>query len=58
MKQPRRAKVKNGQAPRTCTVCQRPFEWRAKWRRDFENVQYCSTACSQEARRQRRAKRS
>ncbi|MFS1705008.1 DUF2256 domain-containing protein [Aestuariibacter sp. GS-14] len=29
-----------------CPVCQRPFSWRKKWERDWENVKYCSKRCS------------
>lgn len=29
-----------------CPVCNRPFAWRKKWARDWENVRYCSRACS------------
>jgi hypothetical protein len=28
-----------------CLHCQRPFTWRKKWERDWENVRYCSDAC-------------
>jgi hypothetical protein len=28
-----------------CTVCGRPFAWRRKWRKDWEEVKYCSDAC-------------
>lgn len=28
-----------------CPVCNRPFAWRKKWERDWENVLYCSDAC-------------
>ncbi|MES2736736.1 MAG: DUF2256 domain-containing protein [Verrucomicrobiota bacterium] len=28
-----------------CTVCQRPFTWRKKWERVWEEVRYCSEAC-------------
>ncbi|WP_461134753.1 DUF2256 domain-containing protein [Spirosoma lituiforme] len=28
-----------------CPVCNRPFAWRKKWERDWENVVYCSDAC-------------
>ncbi|WP_404370365.1 DUF2256 domain-containing protein [Sphingomonas sp. MMS24-J45] len=28
-----------------CPVCQRPFAWRKKWARDWENVVYCSDRC-------------
>ncbi len=28
-----------------CVVCQRPFTWRRKWARDWEQVRYCSERC-------------
>jgi hypothetical protein len=28
-----------------CAHCGRPFTWRKKWSRDWENVRYCSDAC-------------
>ncbi|WP_461086064.1 DUF2256 domain-containing protein [Spirosoma flavus] len=28
-----------------CPVCNRPFSWRKKWERDWEQVIYCSDAC-------------
>jgi hypothetical protein len=31
--------------PKQCASCQRPFTWRKKWERDWENVRYCSDAC-------------
>jgi hypothetical protein len=40
-----KAKIKNGFAPKTCEHCGRPFEWRKKWARDWENVKYCSEKC-------------
>lgn len=30
---------------KTCAACARPFAWRKKWERDWENVRYCSDAC-------------
>ena len=30
---------------KTCLACGRPFAWRKKWARDWENVVYCSEAC-------------
>ncbi|MCP4842122.1 MAG: DUF2256 domain-containing protein [Halieaceae bacterium] len=30
-----------------CPVCQRPFSWRRKWRRDWSEVRYCSRRCKQ-----------
>ena len=32
-----------------CPVCKRPFTWRKKWARDWENVRYCSDRCRQSA---------
>ncbi|MDQ1103731.1 DUF2256 and DUF3253 domain-containing protein [Nocardioides zeae] len=31
--------------PKTCRSCGRRIEWRKKWERDWDQVQYCSTAC-------------
>jgi hypothetical protein len=28
-----------------CAACARPFTWRKKWERDWEQVLYCSDAC-------------
>jgi hypothetical protein len=28
-----------------CKVCKKPFSWRRKWSRDWENVIYCSERC-------------
>ena len=28
-----------------CKVCNKPFSWRKKWERDWENVIYCSERC-------------
>lgn len=41
----RKSKVKNGHLPKVCVTCGRPFEWRRKWARDWENVKYCSDRC-------------
>jgi hypothetical protein len=30
---------------KTCTVCGRPFSWRKKWEKVWEDVKYCSDAC-------------
>ncbi len=32
-----------------CVVCSRPFVWRKKWAKDWDQVKYCSERC----RRQR-----
>ena len=28
-----------------CVVCQRPFRWRKRWERVWEEVRYCSAGC-------------
>ncbi|MEL7032948.1 MAG: DUF2256 domain-containing protein [Pseudomonadota bacterium] len=33
-----------------CPVCERPFNWRKKWARNWDEIVYCSERC----RRQRR----
>ena len=30
---------------KTCIVCGRPFTWRKKWEKVWEEVKYCSDAC-------------
>lgn len=30
---------------KTCTACSRPFSWRKKWKRDWDEVKYCSERC-------------
>ncbi len=47
MKGPRPVKI--------CPACLRPFEWRKKWERDWENVVYCSKKCVADASRSRAA---
>jgi hypothetical protein len=48
----------NKQLPsKPCVVCGRPFSWRKKWERDWENVKYCSKKCAAEGARQARAEK-
>ena len=28
-----------------CPVCERPFDWRKKWEKDWDHVKYCSKKC-------------
>lgn len=28
-----------------CLACARPFAWRKKWARDWDQVKYCSDRC-------------
>ncbi|WP_276912536.1 DUF2256 domain-containing protein [Hyphomonas atlantica] len=34
---------------KTCAVCNRPFSWRKKWARVWEDVKYCSERCRRDA---------
>ncbi|MAL31552.1 DUF2256 domain-containing protein [Gammaproteobacteria bacterium] len=39
---------------KTCLQCSKPFNWRKKWERDWDNVQFCSKKCRGEHRRESR----
>ncbi|MDA2967881.1 MAG: DUF2256 domain-containing protein [Actinomycetota bacterium] len=39
------AQTKNGHPPKVCAACNRPFEWRKKWERVWDEVRWCSDAC-------------
>jgi hypothetical protein len=30
---------------KTCVVCRRPFTWRKKWEKNWNEVKYCSEKC-------------
>ncbi|MFN9719719.1 MAG: DUF2256 domain-containing protein [Planctomycetota bacterium] len=36
-----------------CEHCQRPFAWRKKWARDWDQIRYCSDRCRRSAKRDR-----
>ncbi|MEP1384368.1 MAG: DUF2256 domain-containing protein [Paraglaciecola sp.] len=39
--------MKKSELPsKVCIVCERPFNWRKKWQRDWEQVKYCSKRCA------------
>ncbi|XKE46337.1 DUF2256 domain-containing protein [Halomonas organivorans] len=38
-----------------CRTCGRPFRWRRKWSRCWDEVHHCSERCRRQARRLRRA---
>jgi hypothetical protein len=40
---------------KVCVVCGRPFAWRKKWAKVWDEVKYCSQAC-RERRSEARAK--
>ncbi len=35
---------------KTCAVCGRPFVWRRKWARVWDEVRYCSERCRRGAK--------
>ncbi|AYF86783.1 DUF2256 domain-containing protein [Pseudomonas sp. JS3066] len=35
---------------KVCPVCDRPFLWRKRWRRCWDEVRYCSERCRRLAR--------
>ena len=38
--------VRKGDLPgKICLACNRPFAWRKKWARDWDQVRYCSERC-------------
>lgn len=36
---------KNHLSQKKCIVCNRPFTWRKKWEKAWNNVKYCSHKC-------------
>jgi hypothetical protein len=38
-------KKKSELPTKICAACGRPFAWRKKWERDWDNVRFCSDAC-------------
>ena len=30
---------------KTCAVCNKPFAWRKKWEKNWEEIKYCSKKC-------------
>ena len=38
--------MKKTQLPsKICIICKRPFNWRKKWSKVWNEVKYCSNAC-------------
>lgn len=43
--------VKKAHLPqKTCLACGRPFVWRKKWEKCWDEVRYCSDACRKRKR--------
>ncbi|HEX4888084.1 MAG TPA: DUF2256 domain-containing protein [Luteibaculaceae bacterium] len=45
MKEIRALRNKSDLPQKTCLVCQRPFSWRKKWEKVWDEVKYCSDRC-------------
>jgi hypothetical protein len=44
--------VKKADRPtKSCAACGRPFAWRKKWARDWDNVKFCSDRCRKRGER-------
>ena len=37
--------LKSNLPQKVCTVCNRPFSWRKKWEKCWDDVKYCSEKC-------------
>jgi hypothetical protein len=37
---------------KTCLVCKRPFIWRKKWEKVWEEIKYCSERCRRDKGKQ------
>ncbi|MFZ4071464.1 MAG: DUF2256 domain-containing protein [Caulobacterales bacterium] len=37
--------AKGNLASKPCAACLRPFTWRKKWERDWNQVKFCSDKC-------------
>ncbi|QCZ93465.1 DUF2256 domain-containing protein [Salinimonas iocasae] len=39
--------MKKSELPeKICPVCHRPFTWRKKWEKNWQEVKYCSKRCA------------
>ena len=45
MKRDGRTVAKADLPQKICAACGRPFAWRRKWARDWDEVRYCSDRC-------------
>ncbi len=45
------AHVKPVLPEKDCATCGRPFSWRKKWERNWDEVKYCSKRCATNRKR-------
>ena len=43
-----RSVKKQNLSEKTCPVCGRPFSWRKKWEKVWDEVKYCSDKCKKQ----------
>ncbi|MCH9842893.1 DUF2256 domain-containing protein [Porticoccus sp.] len=36
-----------------CLICEKPFSWRKKWKKDWVSVKYCSMRCKRNKQKSR-----
>jgi hypothetical protein len=46
---PGRHRPPTERATKTCPQCHKPFSWRKKWARVWDEVKYCSEKCKRAA---------
>lgn len=47
--------AKSNLPEKVCRTCGRPFTWRKKWERVWDEVQYCSDRCRREKKKKETA---
>ncbi|KPF73020.1 hypothetical protein IP68_17045 [Blastomonas sp. AAP25] len=52
---PEKRYTKSNLPEKICAACGRPFAWRKKWARDWDNVKTCSERCKGDLRAKNRA---
>lgn len=53
-----RPRAKSQLPTKICAACKRPFAWRKKWERDWNNVRFCSERCRRSGSNKTQAKPS
>ena len=36
-----------------CVTCEKPFSWRKKWEKNWDNLKYCSDKCRTQKQKQK-----
>ncbi|MEL7118257.1 MAG: DUF2256 domain-containing protein [Bacteroidota bacterium] len=51
-------KKKSDLPQKVCIQCNRPFTWRKKWERVWDEVKYCSDRCRNEYKKTKRSQQN